>query len=99
MNTTLTNLGEQEPCDSVGQTGLVQHNTKKGPWQRSAQLEDPYLRVEMISKGKLSKLDWILPRACKSEEILDGKKVINCLLDTHPVTVMARLLAKGGLCC
>ena len=58
-----------EPCDSDGQTGLVNHITKKGPWQRSAQLEDPYLRVEMISQGKLSKLDWILPRACKNEEV------------------------------
>ena len=29
-----------EPCDSVGQTGLVQHITKKGPWQRSVRLED-----------------------------------------------------------
>ena len=38
-----------EPCDSVGQTGLVQHTTKKGPWQRSVQLGDPYLRREMIS--------------------------------------------------
>jgi hypothetical protein len=57
-----------EPCDSVGQTGLVQHNTKKGPWQRSVQLEDPYLRMEMISQSQSPSLDWILPRACKYVE-------------------------------
>ena len=56
----------------MARLGWSNHITKKGPWQRSAQLvEDPYLRVEMISKGSpiLSKLDWILPRACKSEEV------------------------------
>ena len=58
-----------EPCDSVGQTGLVLHITKKGPWQRSVQLDDPYLRMEMISEVSLQAWTGFFPEPVNIEKI------------------------------
>ena len=82
-----------EPCDSDGQTTGPKTSPGRAPGK------DPYSwsSIPEHEDGKqrtISKLNRILPRACKVMEVKDKFNSENSSRNTHPpVTVMARLLA------